>query len=79
MDYMGSRDLVLVAGLAPVVGCILALLPASGRAGLGLAVVGGVMLVNNIWSHYLPTMLTGLAFVAVDVRGRLKQLRESRS
>ena len=43
-------------------GCVI--YPARGILGLGLGILAGLTLVPNIWSHYLPTMVFGLALVA---------------
>lgn len=36
------------------------LAPVNGRAGFGLAVLGGMLLIPNLWKHYLATIVFGL-------------------
>lgn len=64
--------------LAPVLGVGIALLPARGRLGLGFGLIGGVMLVSNIWDHYLPTFIFGLVLMGAGalpfVRAQLSRI-----
>lgn len=48
-------------GLA--VGIVLLAIPGRGLPGVGLAILGGISVIPNIWDHYLPTLAVGLLFV----------------
>jgi hypothetical protein len=49
-----------------VVAIVLVALPASGRLGVGLCILGGLALNANLWHHYVWVFLLGVALV---VRG----------
>lgn len=53
--------------LPPVVGAFLALLPVSGRAGLGLGMLGGLAAITNLWGHYLPTVIFAFGLVCLGL------------
>jgi hypothetical protein len=46
------------------IGLAIALLavPVRGLGGIGIATIAGISAIPNIWDHYLPTLLVGLAF-----------------
>lgn len=52
----------------PIVGYAFAavalLVPARGMAGLGLAMLGGMGLIPNLWNHYTPIIIAGLLLIA---------------
>jgi hypothetical protein len=58
------------AGLGVVVCVGLLALPLRGRAGLGAAIVAGMAPIGNLWIHYAPTLLFGLALLAADALRR---------
>jgi hypothetical protein len=43
------------AWTGPALAVIALAIPARGRLGLGLAMIAGLSLIDNVWSHYLPT------------------------
>lgn len=49
----------------------LLLVPASGRLGLGLGIIAGLSLNTNLWHHYAPVFVLGLAMVGVGAFRRL--------
>lgn len=62
---------------APIaIAVLLLLVPARGRAGLGTTVMAGLTLVPNLWGHYLPTIVFGLALASIPLWAR--GLRSSR-
>lgn len=40
--------------------------PATGRTGIGLGILAGLMMIANLWLHYLPTALLAVVLVAAD-------------
>lgn len=50
---------------APVLAAVLLLLPMRGAVGIGVGILAGLALINNVWNHYLPTV--GLALLCVGV------------
>lgn len=52
LDWWPSWGGLLLAVLVVAV-------PARGRMGLGLGILGGLLLVDNLWNHYLSTILFG--------------------
>ena len=70
--FPGLRE-VWNAGMGAVVCLGLLALPLRGRAALGAAVVAGMAPIGNLWIHYAPTILFGLALLATDplLRGGL--------
>ena len=47
-----------------LVGTALVLIPAKSRLGLGLAIMGGLSAVPNLWHHYLPTVAISAALLS---------------
>lgn len=56
----GLRD-AWTGGVGVVVAAAILALPLRGRLGLGAALVAGMALIANLWIHYGPTVLFGLA------------------
>jgi len=50
-----------------VVALLLALIPVSGRLGIGLGILGGLALVPNLWRTYLPTLVFAGFLAAADL------------
>jgi hypothetical protein len=48
------------------VAILLILIPASGRLGMGLALIAGLTLIPNLWDHYIPTFAFALLLVALS-------------
>ncbi len=48
------------AWLSYALAALAVLAPVNGRAGFGLAVLGGMLLIPNLWKHYLATIVFGL-------------------
>ncbi len=70
--FPGLRD-AWNAGVGALVCIALLALPLRGRAALGAAIVAGMAPIGNLWIHYAPTILFGLALLATDalLRDRL--------
>lgn len=47
------------AWIGPALAATLLIIPARGWLGLGLGIIAGVSVVNNVWDHYLPTLAFG--------------------
>lgn len=67
----GLRE-VWIAGVGALVAIAILVLPLRGRAALGAAVLAGVAPITNLWIHYGPTLLLGLALLVPD---RIEWLR----
>jgi hypothetical protein len=46
---------------------VLVAIPVSGAVGIGLGILAGLAPITNLWGHYLPTVLFGIALVAVGL------------
>jgi Glycosyltransferase family 87 len=53
-----------------VVAVLLLVLPLRGLSGIGAGVLAGIALVPNLWGHYLPAFVFGLALLIVPGRRR---------
>lgn len=53
-----------------VAGALL-LMPATGRLGLGVGIIAGLSLNANLWHHYAPVFVLGVALVVAAALGRL--------
>lgn len=67
--FPGVRD-IWNAGVGAVVAIALLALPLRGVAGLGAAVIAGMAPIGNLWIHYGPTVLFGLALLVADIGAR---------
>jgi hypothetical protein len=54
----------------------LALIPAKGRLGIGLAIFAGLALVPNLWRTYALTMIAAGVLVLLGVRDTRERVRE---
>lgn len=51
-----------------VAGILLLAIPARGRVGLGIAILAGLtLMVPNLWQHYLPVVVLGVALLLVPL------------
>lgn len=48
-------------------GVALLLLPLRGLTGFGVAIIGGISIIPNIWDHYLPTLIVAVVLVVVPI------------
>lgn len=55
------------AWLGPAAAVALLLIPARGPLGLGLGLLAGLSLINNVWSHYLPTFALSALLIGVGI------------
>lgn len=62
----GLRD-AWHSGLGLVVAFALLALPLRGRAAIGAATLAGLAVIPNLWVHYAPTVLFGVALIAADI------------
>jgi hypothetical protein len=59
-----------------VVGSLLLAIPASARAGIGIAVLSGLTaLVLNLWHHYLPVIAFAVCLLIVPLGSRVIDIR----
>jgi hypothetical protein len=64
--------------LPPFIAAALLLLPARGVLGIGIALLAGLTLINNIWNHYLPTFGLAALLIANVGAGWLSAVRRLR-
>jgi hypothetical protein len=57
------------------VAIVLLAIPARGLPAVGLAIIAGISVIPNIWSHYLPMLLVALAFVLSGMWSSRQQFR----
>lgn len=61
-------------GTYAVAGALL-LVPATGRLGLGLGIIGGLSLNLYLWHHYAPVFAFGVVLILVGALARLRRPR----
>ena len=66
LDAMREGYVWWPAWLSVVLAVVFASAPAVGRIGIGLGILAGLLLVRNLWAHYLPTVLFAVVLVAAD-------------
>lgn len=63
-----------VLGLSPWIGPALAaailIIPARGALGIGLGLLAGLSMVNNLWDHYMTTFAFAAVLIFVGLRDR---------
>ena len=69
-----------VLGLSPWIGPALAaailLIPARGALGIGLGLVAGLSMVNNLWDHYMTTFALAAVLIFMGLRDRSSPAHE---
>lgn len=62
----------LPAWIGPLLGLLLLAIPVRGRMGLGLGLFAGLtLMVPNLWQHYLPVVVLGVALLLVPLASRV--------
>ena len=66
LDAMRDAYVWWPAWLSVMLAALFASAPATGRIGIGLGILASLLLVRNLWAHYLPTVLFAVVLVAAE-------------
>jgi hypothetical protein len=64
-------------GLGVAIGIAILAVPLRGPAGIGAAILAGLSAIPNLWIHYGPTVLFGVALLAIGLAGPRPRMRRS--